>query len=1091
MANHTNSVFGAGATEIPLLSTTRFYASNAGTDGPKYVTGTSLMEGIPFRPTGKYSPIQIFEFDGYANGQPDNGTPATHDASAGAVPSYTTANRASLCVVTVAGTLGGASVSVGDILIANQDNPTTAAHWDIVTDSTTEFEAAVTAAQGAMIRLDGTYLFKNADVIPRLTGAATILNQCGYSAIYSEANNTVAAVATPRAVTSLNQDMGEDSDLGTDLQHTTYFTLTTAADAADFLVGSKAVVFSDAVHPSEDGSSKGYLSNAFVVTAVDVAAGTVYADRVIRYHNEIANATNKVIVPLREDCAARIDRGIVFMGAPTVIGGEVGWWLTLVGSDPITATISGSGDTRTLTVAGGVPTYLVGQACRIIVDADSTFTMKVTATTATTITGSVPKDGSDYVTDRDAIESAPTSGSVTFVPGFWSSEFNATTHGGALVLQQAHGSVVDCDVYRAWAAGVRLRYSHYCTVTVRGGKSVNIGTDIATRSWRLLYGVEAYSSCRNTIRVFGSGWRHAYTTSGSDTGLAWAGTLWTYRSGCTCENDVYIESAGATGAASDTHAMTNGDRIRSLVLFMSSWDTAHSYRGIGGQARGENHVIDHTQVGGLTGYRIANGSTYARGAGCVDDLTLDVSDLPMNADSHCFLASSPANGQKTPSGLYVQSQSAYTGGAAGERTKFVGEMKLRNAGCGFILESYATGSMKEISHTDVGYAIGWVQDQSKLHVSNVFADYSIGGGVESAHTGGSVALGTGSKSFTITTGLTIPAGSKVLVQDTTSALTPRANFGWGRVVSYDSGTGVIVTNIEKYKGAATVSTWRVTVGVKNPRYGIVMSGTSQFTFDTMHWRVGQGANPTGIFRSRDAAGGKTVTGGVLIITDPNGYGMPTLVEDGREADFTLNIGKVIYNGREVNGTLPIFAYESGRWFGALRYGATSTSGYSATGAGTIEQCTPFTIAGNGVWITDLATVWITNTAATACWISVYEANGAALGALKAQIEVTGIGTSIVAATAVSGTLAAPVFLPPGKYFFGILPNGGVTSMQAISGSSPASQIVGTSDLTDPDGAGARRLERTGLTYGAPPAGPATLTRNASSSTLLAAYFKAQ
>ena len=155
------------------------------------------------------------------------------------------------------------------------------------------------------------------------------------------------------------------------------------------------------------------------------------------------------------------------------------------------------------------------------------------------------------------------------------------------------------------------------------------------------------------------------------------------------------------------------------------------------------------------------------------------------------------------------------------------------------------------------------------------------------------------------------------------------------------------------------------------------------------------------------------------------------------------------------------------------------------------QVTPFEVGENGVWITDLGCVWITNTVATACWLAVYEANGANLGAKKASIEVTGISTAIAAATLVSGTLAAPVFLPPGKYFFCTLPNGAVTSLQSISGSSPISNIVGTSDPTDPDGAGARRLELTGLTYGDPPAGPQTLTRNGSSSTPFCAYFKAQ
>ena len=140
--------------------------------------------------------------DGWANGNSDGGTAATHDASGGAVPSFTTAKRRSICIVTVAGTLGTATLNKGDLLMALKNNPTTAADWAVIADSTTEFNAAVEAAQGSPVALYGTFLLKtaNPDAAINLIGDYTILNQCGYPAIYQSANNTRAALQTPRQV---------------------------------------------------------------------------------------------------------------------------------------------------------------------------------------------------------------------------------------------------------------------------------------------------------------------------------------------------------------------------------------------------------------------------------------------------------------------------------------------------------------------------------------------------------------------------------------------------------------------------------------------------------------------------------------------------------------------------------------------------------------------------------------------------------------------------------------------------------------------------------------------------------------------------
>ncbi len=186
----------------------------------------------------------------------------------------------------------------------------------------------------------------------------------------------------------------------------------------------------------------------------------------------------------------------------------------------------------------------------------------------------------------------------------------------------------------------------------------------------------------------------------------------------------------------------------------------------------------------------------------------------------------------------------------------------------------------------------------------------------------------------------------------------------------------------------------------------------------------------------------------------------------------------------------VFGYISDAWYGPVRNAATSTSSYSATGAGTIMMLSPMVVAKGGVTITDLGFVPATNTATTAAWLHIFNNTGTnTLGSLVAAVQITGISTAIAAATLVSATLASPVPLAEGQYWFGLLPNGGVTSLQTLP-TGIATQVLGTSSPADPDAVGARRPEIVGLTYGQQ-AGGGTITRNASSSSLPMVYFQAQ
>lgn len=71
----------------------------------------------------------------------------------------------------------------------------------------------------------------------------------------------------------------------------------------------------------------------------------------------------------------------------------------------------------------------------------------------------------------------------------------------------------------------------------------------------------------------------------------------------------------------------------------------------------------------------------------------------------------------------------------------------------------------------------------------------------------SVAIGTGSKSFTIETGKSFLAGRAIQVSYTTD---PTKNMS-GTITSYDSGTGALVVNVTSTSGSGTLALWTVTI----------------------------------------------------------------------------------------------------------------------------------------------------------------------------------------------------------------------------------------------------------------------------------------
>lgn len=180
------------------------------------------------------------------------------------------------------------------------------------------------------------------------------------------------------------------------------------------------------------------------------------------------------------------------------------------------------------------------------------------------------------------------------------------------------------------------------------------------------------------------------------------------------------------------------------------------------------------------------------------------------------------------------------------------------------------------------------------------------------------------------------------------------------------------------------------------------------------------------------------------------------------------------------------SYISGRWYPCIA-GNTSTAAYPATGAGTIAFMAPFYV-GRRTTFTDIGMIWSSNAAATACKFAVFSSPDLKAGSLVAQVEKTGISTSISAETAVSATFASPITLEPGWYYLAGLPNAAVavfTSQSAIC----AAGAVGCDTL---DSNYVRRIELQGLVYATGfPASFSNIARSTSSSVWPLFFMKAQ
>ncbi|MEN9924074.1 MAG: hypothetical protein RL268_200 [Pseudomonadota bacterium] len=112
-------------------------------------------------------------------------------------------------------------------------------------------------------------------------------------------------------------------------------------------------------------------------------------------------------------------------------------------------------------------------------------------------------------------------------------------------------------------------------------------------------------------------------------------------------------------------------------------------------------------------------------------------------------------------------------------------------------------------------------------------------GYYSATSTTSVAIGTGSKSFTIQTGKAYAAGDYVIAADSAA---PTTNYMFCQVTSYNSGTGALVLGSQRVGGSGTKTSWTIN-----------LSGINGIAGDTLPSFSGNGSK----FLQLDSGGSAT------------------------------------------------------------------------------------------------------------------------------------------------------------------------------------------------------------------------------------------
>lgn len=208
----------------------------------------------------------------------------------------------------------------------------------------------------------------------------------------------------------------------------------------------------------------------------------------------------------------------------------------------------------------------------------------------------------------------------------------------------------------------------------------------------------------------------------------------------------------------------------------------------------------------------------------------------------------------------------------------------------------------------------------------------------------SVAIGTGSKSFTIQTGKSFVVGNFLTIAETAN---PAVNSMFGPITAYNSGTGALTVNVTQVVGSGTIAAWTVALSGPllstaplNESKGSNIASASTVNLDTASGNLIHITGTTGITAFTLASGAERtlVFDGILTIT----YNATTLILP-TAANITTAVNDTCIIRGDGSGNSRIVAYTraSGTALSVVAPNLVLLASLTPTAAATVDFLTTF------------------------------------------------------------------------------------------------------------------------------------------------------
>lgn len=142
------------------------------------------------------------------------------------------------------------------------------------------------------------------------------------------------------------------------------------------------------------------------------------------------------------------------------------------------------------------------------------------------------------------------------------------------------------------------------------------------------------------------------------------------------------------------------------------------------------------------------------------------------------------------------------------------------------LKTVATSLMGSVFRTTLIADMTTIENTLNLHQTVLDASNQMALDALSATSASSVAIGAGTKNFTITTGKQFLGGMYVILAD---AAAPSTNAMVGQVTSYNPTTGALVVEVLYVRGSGTIASWLISLSAPVPDIAAEVHGATNKT----------------------------------------------------------------------------------------------------------------------------------------------------------------------------------------------------------------------------------------------------------------------